>query len=253
MTFSKATPQKYSDRHHASDSANYSYFFTATNSNLYNASAVGNCVSTRRMENFLEGIIGEQKLQDGHLFPKVLLPANDSQKERIAAVLQSITSEENKAWIERELHECGAILFRGFAINSADDFNAFVEAFGWEEQAYKGPAPRKNIVGRVWSANEAPLHQHIFFHHEMALTKEFPSKIFFFCEVAPPEGGETAVVKSHRVAAHMEHNFPEVVQHLDTNGIFTHTLLPKKDNLGYFLGKSWQSHLQTKDPQQARK
>ncbi|GLJ48167.1 hypothetical protein SUGI_1017090 [Cryptomeria japonica] len=203
------------------------------------------------MTNFLEGRVGEQKFQDGHLFPKVLVPAHNSHKEDFAAA--SMAVEENRAWIEQELHECGAILFRGFGLKSAEDFNSFVEALGWEEQPYKGPAPRKNIVGRVWSANEAPLHQHIFFHHEMALTKEFPSKIIFYCEVAPPEGGETAIVQSHRVAAHMEHNFPEVVQQLDTNGIFTHTLLPKNDNLGYFLGKSWQSHLQTDNPKEAQR
>jgi len=62
----------------------------------------------------------------------------------------------------------GALLFRGFPVISASDFNTVVEAFGWEEQPYLGLASRTKIEGRVYTANEAPVHQPIKFHHEMA-------------------------------------------------------------------------------------
>eukprot|EP01018_Ginkgo_biloba_P036466 Gb_16261 [translate_table: standard] len=205
-----------------------------------------------KMLHFVEGRSPEQKLQDGHLFPKVFLPAHQSQREDIHAVLESI--KEEKQCLESELHEAGVLLFRGFATRSASDFNAFVEAFGWEEQIYEGAAPRINVVGKVWTANEAPLHKDIFFHHEMALVEEFPSKLLFFCEIAPPEGtGQTAVVLSHRVAQHMENKFPSLVEKLDREGILTCTPLAKEDNPGYFLGKSWQSHLKTNDPKEAKR
>uniref|UniRef100_A0A0D6R7Y0 TauD/TfdA-like domain-containing protein n=1 Tax=Araucaria cunninghamii TaxID=56994 RepID=A0A0D6R7Y0_ARACU len=204
------------------------------------------------MVNFSEGKIPEQKLQDGFPFPKVVYPANNLQKEEMDAVTESIKGEE-KAWIQRELHKCGALLFRGFGIKTAADFNAFVEALGWEEQPYDGAAPRNNVVGRVWTANEAPLDQHIFFHHEMALKKSFPSKLFFFCEVAPPEGGATAIVQSNRVARQMEDKFPDLVQQLDTKGILTCLILRKEDNLGFHLGKGWQSAFQTNDPEKVRR
>jgi len=210
--------------------------------------------------NMREGKIPEQKqIENGRLFPKVMMPAaadeyhnSHSQDEGMGAVLEYIRKE--KECIEQELHECGALIFRGFkSMRSASDFNAFVEAFGWEEHAYQGAAPRNNVVGRVWTANEAPLDQDIFFHHEMALVKEFPSKLFFFCEIAPPEGGQTAIVRSDSVAREMERKFPKLVQKLDEEGILTCTSMPKEENRGYILGKSWQSHLQTDDPEEAQR
>lgn len=54
-------------------------------------------------------------------------------------------------------------------MKTASDFNEFVEAFGFEELPYVGgAAPRTNIVGRVFTANESPPDQKIPFHHEMA-------------------------------------------------------------------------------------
>lgn len=207
-----------------------------------------------------EGKIPEQKqIENGRLFPKVVIPAaadqyhnSDSQNEEMAAVLEFIRKE--KDWIQHELQESGALLFRGFkSMRTASDFNSFVDAFGWEEHTYQGFAPRNNVVGRVWTANEAPLDQEIFFHHEMALVKDFPSKLFFFCEIAPPEGGQTAIVRSDRVACEMESKFPSLVQKLEREGILTCTPLPKEENRDYFLGKSWQSHLQTNDPEEAQR
>jgi hypothetical protein len=65
-------------------------------------------------------------------------------------------------WIARhhdtlmaELLQYGAILFRGFPTNTANDFNAVVEAFGFENLPYVGgAAPRKHVVGTVFTSNE---------------------------------------------------------------------------------------------------
>eukprot|EP00253_Pinus_taeda_P017669 PITA_17669 len=208
--------------------------------------------------NMREGKIPEQKkIDNGSLFPKVITPvvAHEqccySHDEELRAVLESIRKE--KEWFQKELQETGALLFKGFkCIKSASDFNAFVDAFGWEEKSYEGSALRNNIVGRVWTANEAPLDQDIFFHHEMALMKEFPSKIFFFCEIAPPEGGQTAIVRSDKVAREMESKFPSFVSKLNKEGIVTCTFMPKADE-GFFLGKSWPSQFQTHDPQEVER
>lgn len=54
-------------------------------------------------------------------------------------------------------------------MKTAKEFNDVVEAFGYEELPYVGgAAPRTNIVGRVFTANESPPDQKIPFHHEMA-------------------------------------------------------------------------------------
>lgn len=53
--------------------------------------------------------------------------------------------------------EYGAVLFRGFPINEAKDFDNFVKATGYNNFPYVGgAAPRTNVVGNVFTTNEAP-------------------------------------------------------------------------------------------------
>ena len=120
---------------------------------------------------FQEGKIPQQQiLDDGALFPTLLLPSSpvchENQEPSIDPFLDAI--QENRKWIDNELKRVGALLFRGFPLRTASDFNAVMEAFGWEEQPYLGQALRTKIEGRVYTANEGPLHLPIEFHHEMS-------------------------------------------------------------------------------------
>jgi len=119
---------------------------------------------------FKQGKIAHQQVIDDHgfLFPTVLFPQDESEE---CNTLQSFlhTIETNKEWINDRLKKVGALLFRGFPLKTASDFNAVMEAFGWEEKSYVGGASRIRIEGRVHTANEAPLHQPINFHHEMSM------------------------------------------------------------------------------------
>lgn len=112
-----------------------------------------------------ESSIPQQKTFDGVPFPLVLSPTDSSTS--LQGLLDHIRSQKELLQSQRLKH--GAILFRGFPINSPEDFNAIVEAFGFEELPYLGgAAPRTNVVGRVFTANESPPHLFIPFHHEMA-------------------------------------------------------------------------------------
>ncbi|KAH9307348.1 hypothetical protein KI387_035259 [Taxus chinensis] len=201
--------------------------------------------------DFVVGRIAEQKVVDTKLFPKVLLPANDLQKENVEAVVQSIRS--NRAWLEDEVMKNNALLFRGFAARSAADFKAVVEAFGWEDQQYLGFAPRTDIVDRVYTANEAPLHEQIDFHHEMSLMKEWPSKLFFFCEKAPSEGGESAIIPSHLIPPLMRKVLPEFVKKVEDVGLLFKISTPSQDTSNSFISRTWKSVLGTSDPEEAKK
>lgn len=117
-------------------------------------------------------------------FPTVLSPYPKINPS-LVTVTEAIKAErhDDKPWIHPLLHQTGAILFRGFPLTSASDFNHFVEAFGFLELPYVGgAAPRTNVVGRVFTANESPPDQKIPFHHEMAqvfllLTFSLPSSL----------------------------------------------------------------------------
>ena len=105
---------------------------------------------------------------------------------------QWTTLDEITAWIAATrselaatLAKSGAILFRGFPLRTAEDFDAFVTAFGWPNFPYDeslSNAVRVNRTPRIFTANEAPPEITIFLHHEMAQTPVYPSKLFFFCE-----------------------------------------------------------------------
>lgn len=158
-----------------------------------------------------QGRIAQQQiLEDGTLFPMVLLPPSVAESPSIVSLVDSI--QHNREWIDNHLKRAGALLFRGFPLRSASDFDAVVEAFGWEEHPNLGLASRSRVEGRVYTANEAPLEQPIKFHHEMAMFDSFPTKLIFFCEIAPPEGGQTAIVLSTKITQRMEQKFPQLVK-----------------------------------------
>ena len=99
----------------------------------------------------------------------------------------------------RQAAEHGAILFRGFPLATAEDFDRFVAAFDLPNFAYDeslSNAVRVNRTPRVFTANEAPPSVTIFLHHEMAQTPVYPSRLFFFCEQAAETGGATPICRS---------------------------------------------------------
>ncbi|XP_050382798.1 clavaminate synthase-like protein At3g21360 [Argentina anserina] len=189
--------------------------------------------------------IPQQKLYDGVQFPAVLSPS-----PAVPVTLSALTEtiEDQRPYLEALLRQSGAVLFRGFPVNSASEFNDVVEAFGFEELPYVGgAAPRTNVVGRVFTANESPPDQKIPFHHEMAQVPEFPSKLFFFCEVEPGSGGETPIVLSHIVYERMRDKYPEFVDKLEEQGLLYTRVLGEGDDASSPIGRGWKSTFLTKD------
>ncbi|GKC93523.1 clavaminate synthase-like protein [Tanacetum coccineum] len=112
---------------------------------------------------FQEVNLPEHKSYDGGVvFRAVLSPTSNT-----CSFNEAI--ETQKPWLEELLEKSGVILFKGFRVTSASEFNDVVEAFGYPEFPYVGgQAPRTKVVGRVYTANESPLDRLIPFHHEMA-------------------------------------------------------------------------------------
>ena len=76
----------------------------------------------------------------------------------------------NKKSLALELRQQGAILFRGFPIHCAEDFQDFVDALGIENLPYVGGAAvRHQIYKGIHTTNESPPNQPIPFHHEMVI------------------------------------------------------------------------------------
>lgn len=94
----------------------------------------------------------------------ILAPVQETQeKEKMLE-----WARNNRDSLALELREQGAILFRGFPVNSAVDLQDLIDALGIENLPYVGGAAvRHQIYKGVHTTNESPPDALIPFHHEM--------------------------------------------------------------------------------------
>lgn len=189
---------------------------------------------------------------DDSVFPSVVLNQGPLQ-----------TLEETNAWIqenitelEAQLRHSGALLFRGFPINSAETFDAFSAAFGYPSFTYKeslSNAVRINFTERVFTANEAPKEVEIYLHHEMAQTPISPEKLFFFCNSAADQGGATPICRSDQLFKALKLELPELAKDFESKGLRYTTHMPSQDDIESGQGRSWASTLSVASKDEAEK
>jgi len=96
-----------------------------------------------------------------------------------ADVLGWITANQEE--VEAKLKDHGAILFRGFPLQTAADFDKFVCAFkGWKDLSYDDSlsfAVRIKRSNRICTTNEGKTGG-LVFHHEQAQSPKWPSNLF---------------------------------------------------------------------------
>lgn len=191
---------------------------------------------------------------------QTLTVAGQQQHSEVFPLVYGASSGRGKlddatAWVKEErerllelLTEHGAILFRGFSISDAMQFDTFIQAFALENFTYADSlsnAVRVNRTERVFTANEAPHTVPIYLHHEMAQTPVFPSRLFFFCEKAPSINGETPLCRSDVLLARLEQRVPEFVAACEELGVRYSNTMPAADDPESGLGRSWRSTLGT--------
>ncbi|HUY36740.1 MAG TPA: TauD/TfdA family dioxygenase [Pirellulales bacterium] len=150
----------------------------------------------------------------------------------------------------------GAVLFRGFPLTTAEDFDRFIAAFGLENFAYEDSlsnAVRVNRTPRVFTANEAPPSVAIFLHHEMAQTPLYPSKLFFFCEKPAEEGGQTPLCRSDVLWERLAEKAPRFARDCQEQGLRYSNVMPPENDFDSGMGRSWQSTLKAKTRDEAER
>lgn len=172
-----------------------------------------------------------------------------------------VSTEQCATWIkshkpalERQLRESGAILFRGFPVDSAESFDLFSGAFDYLNFTYQeslSNAVRINFTERVFTANEAPKDVEIYLHHEMAQTPISPNKIFFFCKSAAEKGGATPLCRSDRLFLELQQQAPQLAAEFESKGLKYTTQMPLKDDHESGQGRSWKSTLSVESKQHA--
>ena len=145
-----------------------------------------------------------------------------------------------RAMADMHLLKVGGMVFRGFEVASAQEFRDFAASFGYPLLSYEfGSTPRSKVHGGVYTSTEYPAHQHIPLHNEQAYTREWPMKIWFYCEVAALEGGETPIADSRAVYQAMD---PGIRQRFADKGLMY------VRNYGNGLDLPWQAVFNTESP-----
>lgn len=109
--------------------------------------------------------------------------------------------DSRRVWLTGMLESRGAVVLRGFATVSVDEFEAIATVVGGDRpQPYENRStPRKSVKGNIFTSTEYPASESIPLHNENSYSSGWPRQILFLCVQPAPSGGETPIADSRRV------------------------------------------------------
>ncbi|MCX4435577.1 MULTISPECIES: TauD/TfdA family dioxygenase [Streptomyces] len=132
-----------------------------------------------------------------------------------------------------------AVVFRGFKV-PGEGLDPVLDRLLPRRLAYvHGNSPRTKVGSNVYTSTEYPQEYTISMHNEMSYAHAWPTRLAFYCAVAPETGGATPVVDA---ALWLEALDPEVREAFEAGVRYTQNL-----HGGKGLGKSWQDTFETGD------
>ncbi len=194
--------------------------------------------------------VAGQQHYGGEPFPLVL--ECETPDIDLASTAAWVAARREELLAEAARH--GAVLFRGFPLRTAEDFDAFVAALNLPNFPYDeslSNAVRVNKTPRVFTANEAPPSVSIFLHHEMAQTPIYPSRLLFFCEQPAAEGGATPLCRSDVLWERLAAACSSFAKDCETKGLTYSNVMPSENDPTSGMGRSWQSTLRADSREQA--
>ena len=101
--------------------------------------------------------------------------------------------------LNRHFDQYGAILFRGFGLGSAAEFEGVASAIAGDLFAEYGDLPPESAGERVYGSTPYPPDKMILFHNESSHLPSWPLRQFFFCVTPAPDRGETPLLDCRKV------------------------------------------------------
>ncbi|WP_030785467.1 TauD/TfdA family dioxygenase [Streptomyces sp. NRRL S-920] len=99
-----------------------------------------------------------------------------------------------------DLHQHGALLFRGFGTAGPDDFNEAVRAFSGDLLEYSHRStPRTRLEGGIYTSTEYPPDQVIPLHNELSWTHTAPRYLWFCCLEPARRDGATPIADTRKI------------------------------------------------------
>ncbi len=116
-----------------------------------------------------------------------------------------------------ELSRAGAVLFRGFGVDTIDSLRRFAQTFSPDLIPYtERRSPRTELGDKVYTSTIHPADQYIHFHNTTSFSHQWPRKLWFNC-IQPAEWeGRTPLADCRKVLADMD---PEVAAEFKAKGV----------------------------------
>ncbi|MEW2127407.1 TauD/TfdA family dioxygenase [Streptomyces sp. NPDC058369] len=177
-------------------------------------------------------------VESGPLLPGGTLPVHV--RPLVADVDLTAWVKEHRDTVEAHLTETGGILFRGFGVRGAAEFEQVVSSLypdlvGEHERS----SPRHQVSGHVFTSTDHPADQTIFLHNEMSYSSTWPMRIAFHCVTAAETGGETPIASTREVLRLIPQDIREQFE-------ARKVMYVRNYNEGF--GLPWQTSFQTDDP-----
>lgn len=106
---------------------------------------------------------------------------------------------DNRDSLKELLYEHGSLLFRGFDIQTPEQFRAHARALCPSLYENYADLPAIEDIAAVYHATPYPASATIEFHNEGSHLPKWPTMQFFYCTVPAASGGETAVTDGRAV------------------------------------------------------
>lgn len=147
----------------------------------------------------------------------------------------------HQADIHQRLVDHGAILFRGFAVTGAKDFNDYIDAVSGGALEYQFRAsPRTQIQQdlNVYTSTDYPADESIFPHNEHSYSPVFPLHLFLYCDIPALTQGETPIGSTRLLLSRIRTEVREA---------FARKKIMYVRNFGEGFGLPWQTVFQSSD------
>jgi alpha-ketoglutarate-dependent taurine dioxygenase len=177
-----------------------------------------------------------QPLLDSGKLPLLLEPesGNEFSCDFLNQFLQT-QPELIDEWLLRH----GALLLRGFEVNSPGKFSAIASTLTGELKPYcGGDSPRHAVLENVYTSTEFPSHMEISLHNELTYSGWWPNRVVFWCKRPSATGGQTQIADARAVFREVD---PAIRNQFVEKGVL---YLRSYHNQGG-AGKSWQHTFET--------
>ena len=140
-----------------------------------------------------KSLIRTEYFDGGGTLPLVVKPA-------VEGVNLVDWAAHNREFIETSCRRDGAVLFRNFHVNTAEDLERLIQAISGKTMEYRErSSPRSAVSENVYTSTDYPAEQSIFPHNEHSYAKNLPMKLYFACLLPAPQGGQTPIADTRKI------------------------------------------------------